>query len=435
LIRRILSLVVVSLFLSAAQGLAQQAQQNDTPAQAQKTTPPQTQEAAPAQAPEAAPAENPQAAPAQTQKAAPPQTQEAAPAQAPEAAPAENPQAAPAQTQEAAPPQAQQPAQPQPQEPAQPQAEPAPPAQAPPEAAPAPAPQAPEAAPAPAPAPQAAPAPAPEPAPEQAPEAVTAAPAIPAATESDIECAGFITANSVPTDVYVFDGADNDYRSPFRQFVQGEYVYLRGAKKGGGGVGSQYRIVRPSTGSLLGGGGQLPMFGRATWYPGQDWAISALGQAYEDVGRVKVTAVTPHGAVAQVTFSCGPIVPYDIAVPFKAREIPTYDPTVAIERFAVVAKSKKTGAITAARGNDGVLGNGGIAYISRGEKDGVQAGERYRIFHRDREVMRGGWRLSETPPAETVGEMVILFTQERSSVGIVVRCFRDITLGDGVSLE
>jgi hypothetical protein len=239
----------------------------------------------------------------------------------------------------------------------------------------------------------------------------------------------------VPTDVYIFDGADNDFRSPYRQFKPGEYVFLRGVTKGGAGVGSEYRIIRPSTGSLLGGGAQLPMFGRATWYPGQAGAISSLGQAYEDVGRVKVTAETAQGAVAQVTFACAPIVPNDIAVPFKAREIPVYDPTVTVDRFAVVPEGKKAGAITAAHGNDGALGKGGVAYVSLGETDGVRAGQRYRIFHRDREVMRGGWRLSQTPPTETVGEMVILYTQEKSSVGIVVKIFRDITLGDGVTLE
>jgi hypothetical protein len=38
-------------------------------------------------------------------------------------------------------------------------------------------------------------------------------------------------------------------------------------------------------------------------------------------------------------------------------------------------------------------------------------------------------------PRETVGEVVVLSTQEKSSVAIIVNCTRDLNVGYGVELE
>jgi len=38
-------------------------------------------------------------------------------------------------------------------------------------------------------------------------------------------------------------------------------------------------------------------------------------------------------------------------------------------------------------------------------------------------------------PRESVGELVILSTQQKSSVGLVVNGLREIFLGDGIELE
>ena len=76
---------------------------------------------------------------------------------------------------------------------------------------------------------------------------------IAAATQSEIECSGFISGTSIPGDAYVFDGADNDFQQPFRQFTTGDRVYLRGQKDERVAVGTEYRLVRPASGTMLGG--------------------------------------------------------------------------------------------------------------------------------------------------------------------------------------
>ncbi len=261
---------------------------------------------------------------------------------------------------------------------------------------------------------------------------------IPAATRSEVECSGFIVANPVPTDVYVFDGADNDFRSPYHEFTTGKFVYLRSGKKQNIAAGTEYRLVRPATISVFGeilydGLGPIRSFGHNSRYPGQGRAMRSLGHAYEDIGKVNVVADTPAGAVAEVTFSCGPIVLGDIAMPFQTREIPAYTPSAHFDPFAL-PEGKLTGFITAGAGNTGQLRAGSLVYVNLGEQTGARPGQRYRIFHVDR-IRSIRWMAGPEPPTESLGELVILSTQERASVAIVVSTTREASAGDGVVLE
>lgn len=254
-------------------------------------------------------------------------------------------------------------------------------------------------------------------------EPAAEATAIPAATQSEMDCSGFIAGTPVSTDLYVLDGADNDSHVDVHQFATDDFVYLRSRSGGSFAVGNEFSVVRPAK-ELM----------RIKWYEGQGGSVRSLGSAYEDLGKVKVIRVTPHGAVAEVTFACGPISPDDIVLPYQARVIPQYTPAAQFDRFAL-PNGKLAGAITAAANNAGALGGGRIAYINLGREDGVSPGQRFRIFRIFREQTGGGfWAFPETP-RETLGELVILSTQDRSSVAIVVSSTREIALGDGVELE
>ena len=257
----------------------------------------------------------------------------------------------------------------------------------------------------------------------QEPQAVPAT-AVPAATVAEIECSGFIPASALPEDFYIFDAADNDFHHPNHQFASGDYVYLRSRIGTMAGVGAEYRVVRPAKELMM----------RTSWYPGQTWSLRALGKVYEDVGRVRVVSVTPQAAVAQVAFACGPIRLGDLALPHQARAIPEYTPSAGLDRFAL-PNGKTVGTITAAASNGGFLGVGSIAYVDIGEGNGARPGQRYRIFHMRRLFPAGGLLSAWQTPRETIGELVILSTQERSSVAIVVASVREIAAGDGIGLE
>ena len=246
--------------------------------------------------------------------------------------------------------------------------------------------------------------------------------AIPAATPSQADCTGFIAASKVPADIVVFDGADNDLESSIRQFALGESLYLYGRGNPRFSVGEQFSLIRPGK----------ELF-RTTRYSGEHWTIRGLGEPYEDAGRVQVTRVTPEGAVAEVSFACGPIYSGDIAVPYQPRPIPEYVPAQ-LDRFASPS-GKIQGAIAAARNNFASLANGDIVYLNFGEKNGASVGQLYRVYY---SLPRPGRFTLFSPrpiPRETVAELVVLSTQEKSAVAIIVNSTRDINVGYGVELE
>ena len=164
----------------------------------------------------------------------------------------------------------------------------------------------------------------------QAQETGPASPlSIPAASRSQADCTGFIAETSVPRDLFVVGGADDDFHSVVRQFVQGESIFISQHKGGDIAVGAEYSVVRPAK----------ELF-RTMRYQGEGWDIRKLGKPYEDVAQVKVTHVNPEGAVAKVTFSCGAIVPGDTLVPFQPRAIPEYTVSQPLDHFAPLDKNK-----------------------------------------------------------------------------------------------
>ena len=262
---------------------------------------------------------------------------------------------------------------------------------------------------------------------------------VPAASRTEMDCSGFIAGTRLSEDLHILDGADNDSRSEIRQFKTGEFVYLRSRSGAAPGEGSEYSIMRKAKSPLLGGTRplgdmKLDLLGHISWYPGQMSSIRSLGTMYEDVGRVKVIRSTPLGAIAEVTFACSPFYAGDFALPYQARTIPEYTRSTEFDRFAL-PNGEMVGAITAGGDHAGVLGEGSIAHINLGNEDGVQPGQRFRVFHIFRDNIDRGFKALPEPPREIIGEVVVLSVDARSSVAMVVRSIREISLGDGIELE
>lgn len=246
---------------------------------------------------------------------------------------------------------------------------------------------------------------------------------IPAASRSQAYCTGFIASPAVPHDLFVVGGADDDFHSVVRQFVEGESVFLSHPENGNLAVGSEYSVVRPADELFL-----------TMRYQGERWEIRKLGKPYEDVAQVKVTHINPEGAVAKVTFSCEPIVPGDTLVPFQPRPIPEYTVSPPLDHFAPLDKNKHEGRIVASRNNYGSIGNGMVVYLNLGENEGAKPGQRFRIYklipsHANIFVVR------QPRPPEIVGEAVVLSVQGKSSVAMVVSSYREIAAGDYVEEE
>ncbi len=247
-------------------------------------------------------------------------------------------------------------------------------------------------------------------------------PTAPAATRSEADCTGYIAQTPVPTAIYVSGGADDYFHSPVRLFGAGDSVFLHARGTTSLAAGAEYALVRPAE-----------FLFETLRYQDERRTVRQLGMPYEDVGRVKVTRVTPEGAIAEVTFECGPVSPGDLAVPYQARTIPAYTPSQPFDRF-VPPNGKLVGEITAAKNNAETLGTGDIAYLNIGLSNAVKPGQRYRVFNAPSPYYRLLAAYLPTP-RESLGELVILSTQEKSSVGIIVGATREVSLGDGVELE
>jgi hypothetical protein len=251
----------------------------------------------------------------------------------------------------------------------------------------------------------------------------SAALSVPVAVRSQTYCTGFIASPPVARDLFVMGGADDDFHSVVRQFVQGESVYLSQSKGAGVAVGNEYSVVRPADELFL-----------TMRYQGERQGIRKAGTPYEDVAQVRVTHVNPEGIVAAVTFSCAPIVPGDILVPFQPRPDPTYTVSPPLDHFIPMDKSKEHGRITATNNNFGFLGRETVVYLNLGEKAGTQPGNRFRIY----KILPGhtsGVLASQRTPPEIIGEAVVLSVQSKSCVAMVVSSYREISSGDYVEKE
>jgi len=258
----------------------------------------------------------------------------------------------------------------------------------------------------------------------QAQETRPASPvSVAAASVTQAECTGFIAETPVPRDLVVVGGGDDDFHSVVRQFVKGESVFISPRNGGDIKVGAEYNVVRPAK----------ELF-QTTRYQGQERDMRKLGKPYEDVAKVEVTHVNPQGAVARVTFSCGPILPGDALVPFQPRAIPEYTVSQPLDHFSSLDKNKTNGRITASHNNFGFLAAQTVVYLNLGQRDGTTPGRRFRIYKVLPLEATGSVTKQSTPP-ETIGEAVVLSVQSKSCVAIVVSSYREISAGDYVEEE
>jgi hypothetical protein len=257
----------------------------------------------------------------------------------------------------------------------------------------------------------------------QAQEAGPASPSIPVADRTQADCTGFIASPAVPRDVFVLGGADDDFHSVVRQFVEGDSIFISQHKDAEIAVGTEYSVVRPAH----------ELF-RTMRYQGERGDIRKLGIPYEDVAKVRVTHVSPTGTVARVLFSCGAIVTGDTLVPFQPRALPEYTVSNPLDHFVPLDSNKKHGRITSTLNNFGFIGNGAVVYLNLGESEGAKAGQRYRIYKLLPPHSTGPLTSQPTPP-ETIGEAVVLSVQSKSCVAMVVSSYREISAGDYIEAE
>jgi hypothetical protein len=268
-------------------------------------------------------------------------------------------------------------------------------------------------------------------------------------TAADIYCAGFITKERIPDANYVNGGLQTPTST---KFEIGELVYLSGKSYQ---TGQLYSIIR-----------EVRDVNEYEIYPGERKVLAATGHPYAEIGRVRVLDTRSRSAIAQVEFSCDPINPGDVAVPFVERTPVTFRGPSHFDRFAP-ANGKLSGRIVLGRDFDGVLGTGMKLYMNMGSNQGVKVGDYFRVvrsytatlenpvdslsfkarisedtqmhpatFEKERFMKNNGPNIHVADlPRRAVGEVVVLNVTPTSSSAMVVFALEDVYAGDTVELD
>jgi hypothetical protein len=268
-------------------------------------------------------------------------------------------------------------------------------------------------------------------------------------TQADVYCAGFISKEKVPDAKYVNGGLETPTST---KFEIPELVYLSGKDYQ---VGSLYSIVR-----------ELRDVNQYEIYAGMRKLLNAAGHPYAEVGRVRILDTRQHSAVAQVEFSCDPINPGDVAVPFVEKPPIAFHVPGHFDRFAP-PNGKLTGRILLGKDFDTILGSGVKLYLNVGSNQGVKVGDYFRVvrsytstLHDPVDSLSFKAQISEDTqlhsptfeadfltkgkgpnihvadlPRRAVGEMVVLSTTPTSSAAMVVFALEDVYAGDTVELD
>ncbi len=268
-------------------------------------------------------------------------------------------------------------------------------------------------------------------------------------TAADIYCAGFLTKERVPNANYVNGGLETPTST---KFEIGELVYLAGS---GYQTGQLYSVVR-----------EIRDVNEYEIYPGQRKVLAAAGQPYGEIGRVRVVDTRSHSAIAQVEFSCDPINPGDVVLPFAEKPPVSFHVPGRFDRFAP-ANGKLSGRIVLGKDFDGVLGTGMKLYMNMGSNQGVKVGDYFRVvrsytatlkdpvdslsfkaqtsedtqkvpptFEANRFTRTKGPNIHVADlPRRAVGEVVVLNVTPTASSAMVVFALEDVYAGDTVELD
>jgi len=260
----------------------------------------------------------------------------------------------------------------------------------------------------------------------------------PSTTHEDVYCSGIITTRHIPRSTAIISGEDALYRVTFSQ---GDYVYINRGSKDGVKPGDEFSVIRPMENNT-----------HIWWFAAQRRLLGAMGQMWQDEGRIKVVVAHSNVSIAQVTNSCSYMQRGDIVRPFVPQPVPQLKPETNFDRFAPPSGKKKA-MIVAGKSFEIESGTNDIVYVNLGSRQGVKVGDYFRIF---RYQTNDGDVVYQTPgmatavygfgsapnhyswkdlPRQILGEGIVLRTTPNASTVLITYSLQQIYEGDYCELE
>jgi len=259
-----------------------------------------------------------------------------------------------------------------------------------------------------------------------------------APSERDIYCAGVVTTEPLASDFYVISGPGSDIRIGYQQ---GNFVFLNRGASQGVRVGNQFLVSRPVSERL-----------QIQWFKWQTSLMRAMGQAYADIGRLRVVAVQPSISIAEIISSCSVMERGDLVQPFVERPAPPYKPAEKFDPFAPSSGKAKAMVVTTSVFGQ-IAGTGATVYVNLGSAQGTKVGDYFRIFryqgehdetvYQTRGTAYRMYGLGATPvaytwsdlPRDVLGEGIVVRVAPNAATVLVTLSQREIYAGDYVELE
>ena len=258
--------------------------------------------------------------------------------------------------------------------------------------------------------------------------------------QSDLYCAGFVSPKSLPRQSFVAGGVGTPIQTHFRER---DLIYLHGS---GYEPGMRVSLVR-----------EMRDLNAFSPFPETRNLLLRTGQMYSELGYARILEIRGHHvAVAQVEFACEGVVTGDLAVPFVPKAEVSYRKQSNMDRFPAT-RASVTGRIVAAREFDQYLSAGSKIYVNVGARNGVKAGDYFRVV-RDYRIESNdavdaavynepfGEETQKNPPQlpikslgdlpkRVVGEAIVLGTTSGTATAMITFSLEDVHVGDVIELE
>ncbi len=268
-------------------------------------------------------------------------------------------------------------------------------------------------------------------------------------TNADLYCGGFVNKDLLPNANFVTGGLESPRTT---KFARNDLIFLSGQ---GYQTGQQYEIVR-----------ELRDPNRYELFSGQHALLKAMGQPYSELGRVRIVDTRGKTAVGHIEFSCEPIVPGDIAIPYAEKPPISFHMPERFDRM-MPSNGKAGGRIVMAKDFDLLLGTGAKVYMNLGTNQGIKVGDYFRAVRSYEADLRDpvdslSFKASTTEdtqrvppsieghmfskgkgpsirvgdmPRRAMGEIVVIGTTPTTATGMIVFALEDIHVGDNVELD
>lgn len=256
----------------------------------------------------------------------------------------------------------------------------------------------------------------------------------------DIYCSGMVTKETISNEMYIISGEQS---SPTTVFTTGNYVYINKGADNGVKIGDMFQVMRPV---------KDPAHNNQ-WFKSQATLARAMGRQWLDVGKIKVVALTPKVATAQITFSCDQFQRGDIVRPFVPRNVPEFNPGP-FDPFAPW-NGRNLAMVVNSKNYAREVATHDVIYVNLGSSQGVKEGDYFRVFRYQNRPGQETYELRRIQdrifgfgappdrafyswkdlPREILGEGIVLRTSDNASTVLITHSLREIYMGDYVELK